>query len=72
MKERTEGERHMAGENCAKCRFRAKYDQNRKSLLGRLWRWHINFCPGWKKYFTALPTAEKASIAGKYNFMKYR
>jgi hypothetical protein len=62
----------MAGENCAECRFRAKYDENPRSFLGRLWRWHINFCPGWKGYFTTLPSEEKAKLAEKYKFMKYQ
>lgn len=62
----------MAEENCANCGWRAKYDENQKSLLGRLWRWHINFCPGWKAYFTALPQAEKAKLAETYNFNKYQ
>ena len=61
----------MAGTNCPNCSFRKKYDNNPKSILGRFWRWHINFCPGWKKYFTSLATEEKAVIAAKYNFTKY-
>jgi hypothetical protein len=61
----------MAEENCANCNFRARYDGNPKSFLGRLWRWHINFCPGWKKYFTGLPPEERAKLAGQYNFKKY-
>jgi len=28
----------MADHNCEDCGFRAKYDNNPKSLLGRLWR----------------------------------
>jgi hypothetical protein len=59
-------------ETCARCRFRAKYDENPKSLLGRIWRWHINFCPGWKGYFTSLSSEEKANLAKQYNFEKYR
>jgi hypothetical protein len=62
----------MAESNCANCGFRAKYDDNPKSLLGRIWRWHINFCPGWKGYFTALPPEEKAKLAEKYSFKKYQ
>ncbi len=54
-------------EDCAKCWFRAKYDANPKSLLGRLWRWHIKFCPGWKKYYALLPQIEKNALAVKYN-----
>lgn len=53
-------------EDCVKCRFRAKYDANPRSLLGRLWRWHIKFCPGWKKYYSALPQMEKNELAVKY------
>ena len=62
----------MAEENCANCVWRAKYDDNPKSVLGRLWRWHINFCPGWKGYFTALPPVEKSKLAEQYNFKKYQ
>lgn len=62
----------MAEENCANCAFRARYDRNPKSLLGRLWRWHINFCPGWKKYFTSLPEKDKATLAKRYTFSKYQ
>jgi len=62
----------MAEENCAKCALRARYDAKPGSLLGRFWRWHINFCPGWKKYFTALPSEEKTAVAKQYNFTKYQ
>lgn len=62
----------MAEENCANCGWRAKYDENPKSVLGRLWRWHINFCPGWKGYFTSLSEAEKEQLATKYDFRKYQ
>jgi hypothetical protein len=62
----------MANENCGHCRIRAKYDSNPKSFIGRLWRWHINFCPGWKGYFTSLAPEEKAKLAEKYAFKKYQ
>jgi hypothetical protein len=62
----------MIKENCAKCRFRVKYDNNPKSFLGRLWRWHINFCPGWKSYFLSQLPAEKAKLAEQYKFKKYQ
>lgn len=57
--------------NCANCPIRAKHDKNPKSLIGRFWRWHINFCPGWKGYFTSLPEEEKDALRQKYNFDKY-
>lgn len=56
---------------CANCKFRARYDKNPKSLLGRIWRWHINFCPGWKGYFTSLPADEQQALREKYHFTKY-
>jgi len=42
----------MADVTCENCPFRAKYDINPKSFLGRLWRWHINICPGWKNLYS--------------------
>jgi hypothetical protein len=51
---------------CPRCPFRARYDKNPKSLLGRLWRWHINWCPGWKFYMTSLPENERAELMAKY------
>jgi hypothetical protein len=62
----------MTEHTCDNCTLRAKHDKNPKSLAGRFWRWHINFCPGWKKYFIALPPDEKAKVAERYNFKKYQ
>lgn len=62
----------MSENNCANCSLRAKYDNNPKSFAGWFWRWHINFCPGWKKYFTSLPPEEKVEVGTKYNFKKYQ
>lgn len=61
----------MAEHNCNNCPLRAKYEKSPKSLLGRFWRWHINFCPGWKAYFTSLTEEEKSKIREKYTFTKY-
>ena len=61
----------IMAENCEKCKFRARYDQMPNSFLGRFWRWHINFCPGWKAYFTNLSEENKAELREKYNFTKY-
>lgn len=58
----------MSESNCAACAFRAKYDAKPRSLLGRLWRWHANFCPGWRGYVTSLPDDEKWVLIEKYNF----
>ena len=61
----------MAEHNCEDCKFRAKYDNNSKSLLGRIWHWHAGWCPGWKRYITSRPDDERIKLAGKYNFPKY-
>ncbi len=61
----------MEKSNCSNCPFRTKYDNNPKSFTGRFWRWHINFCPGWKKYFTTLDDGQKDKLSIQYNFKKY-
>jgi len=57
---------------CAQCRLRARYDHNPRSFLGRLWRWHIGWCPGWRGYITSLPDDEKTAVAERYGLKKYR
>lgn len=47
------------------------YAKNPKSLLGRFWHWHINFCPGWKGYFTSLDAEAQQALREKYDFKKY-
>lgn len=61
----------MPEPNCAECKLRAKYDNNPKSLMGRLWRWHINFCPGWKAYMLSLTENDRISVAQKYGQKKF-
>ena len=58
-------------QNCDSCPWRAKYDKNPKSILGRLWRWHAGWCPGWKKHITSLPDEERNALAEKYRLKKY-
>ena len=60
----------MAAGNCEKCAFRARYDRNPGSLLGRLWRWHTGFCPGWKAYLRSLPAEERTKIEVRYGIGK--
>lgn len=52
---------------CANCKLRARYDKNPKSLIGRFWRWHIGFCPGWKGYLKTLSEEEREAYKAKYN-----
>ncbi len=61
----------MANSRCAQCGLRAKYDNNPRSFLGRVWRWHISWCPGWKGYMKSLPTEERAALAHKYGLKKF-
>ncbi|MHC1729383.1 MAG: hypothetical protein AB9866_25850 [Syntrophobacteraceae bacterium] len=55
---------------CDSCGLRRKYDQNPQSFLGRFWRWHANWCPGWKKYMLSLPGEERTRLAEKYDLKK--
>ena len=62
----------MGQHNCDNCGLRARYDQNPKSIIGRLWRWHINWCPGWKRYISSLPDEDRNRISQTYNMKKYQ
>lgn len=55
----------MAG--CEACKLRAKYDENPRSILSRIWKWHIGWCPGWKSYINSLPDEERKNILDKYS-----
>ncbi|MDX9847190.1 MAG: hypothetical protein RBT74_09430 [Tenuifilaceae bacterium] len=61
----------MAEQNCENCPMRVKYDAKPKSFAGRFWRWHINFCPGWKGYMSSFSEDERVSVAQKYQLRKY-
>jgi len=52
---------------CEKCWLRKKYDNHPNSLLGRLWRWHITFCPGWKRFYRNLSAEKQAEMARHYH-----
>ena len=53
--------------NCEKCKFRAKYDLNPQSIMGRIWKWHTGWCPGWKSYVKSLPDERRTEILEKYD-----
>lgn len=61
----------MSEPNCENCILRAKYDSKPKSLLGLFWRWHINWCPGWKSYMTSLSDEKRIELAKNYRIKKY-
>lgn len=52
----------MAAAGCATCPMRARYDDRPRSLLGRLWRWHAGWCPGFGRYLASLPADERAAL----------
>lgn len=55
---------------CEQCKLRAHYDKAPRSLMGRFWRWHINFCPGWKAFYSSLSEEKKEEIISRYNLKK--
>lgn len=61
----------MGTPKCEKCKFRATYDRNPRSLLGRIWRWHAGWCPGWRGYMRSLPPEERARLARQYDLKQY-
>ena len=62
----------MAAPRCGNCGLRARYDRNPRSLLGRLWRWHAGWCPGWRRYMASLPAEERIRLSEKYNLEKFK
>ena len=56
----------MENSNCENCKLRAKYDTKPKSLLGRFWKWHIGFCPGWKSFIESLDEEKRNEMLLKY------
>jgi len=47
----------MAAESkssCENCPIRRRAEARPNSLMARLWRWHTNWCPGWKAYQKSL------------------
>ena len=60
----------MAEHNCEHCKIRAKYDKAPKSFIGRFWRWHINFCPGWKGYMNSLDEEKRTMLTEQYLLKK--
>ena len=58
----------MAEIKCETCALRARYDSKPKSLLGRFWKFHIKFCPGWKMYLKSLNEEKRQEIFNKYGY----
>jgi len=47
---------------CETCFMRKRYERNPRSLLGRIWRWHTGFCPGWRGYLKSLTPEARAEL----------
>lgn len=62
----------MSERGCVKCRFRAIYERKPRSILGRLWRWHTKFCPGWKSYMKSLSDEEREAVLKKLDELAQR
>jgi hypothetical protein len=45
---------------CENCPIRKRAEQKPDSLLAKLWRWHITWCPGWKAYQKTLAESKTA------------
>jgi hypothetical protein len=61
----------MKKSNCDTCAWRRRYDEFPRSILGRIWRWHANWCPGWKSHMASLPENERKELATRYGQDKY-
>ena len=57
----------MKESKCSNCKMRSRYDKKPNSIMGRIWKWHIGWCPGWKFYLKSLPENEKNAIIKKYS-----
>ena len=62
----------MPSIKCESCSFRAMYDRNPKSFLGRLWHWHASWCPGWRGYMRSLSDEQRIELAEKCDLKKYK
>jgi hypothetical protein len=56
----------MKESRCAKCSMKSHYDKNPKSIISKIWKWHLTWCTGWKSYLRSLPANEKDEIIKKY------
>ena len=57
---------------CANCMMKSRYEQKPRSILGRLWRWHTKWCPGWKSYMRSLSDEERREVQRKLDEAQQR
>ena len=56
----------MKMSKCKNCKLRARFDNNPRSILGRIWKWHIGWCPGWKAYLKSLSDEDRRKLTDQY------
>ncbi|MCP1393032.1 MAG: hypothetical protein PHO60_10355 [Methanothrix sp.] len=44
-------------QTCESCPIRRRAEKRPDTLIARIWKWHTDWCPGWKAYQKSL--AEK-------------
>ena len=62
----------MADMPCRTCRMRQAYEKNPRSLMGRFWRWHTGWCPGWKAYVASLSDEERSLLQARLDALARR
>jgi hypothetical protein len=51
---------------CNQCKWKKKYESAPTSWIGRIWKWHTRYCPGWKEYLESLSSEEKTTLLQRY------
>jgi hypothetical protein len=49
----------MEKSTCENCPIKNYAERKPNSIIARIWRWHTNWCPGWKAYQQALAEKER-------------
>ena len=62
----------MKESKCASCSMKSRYDKKPDSIISKIWKWHLTWCPGWRAYLKSLPENEKNEIIKKYGSKKSR
>lgn len=57
----------MKESKCSNCSMKSRYDKNPNSIISKIWKWHLTWCPGWKSYLKYLPENEKNEMIKKYS-----
>ncbi|MFC1994463.1 hypothetical protein ACFLVI_04270 [Chloroflexota bacterium] len=48
---------------CEACRMRLRAERKPNSIISKIWRWHIKWCPGWKSYQRELAANKDSSAS---------